>query len=168
MDRVDRQAYAVGDTYKNGGANMNLSGSPDYRARIRRRRLRKRLQHDPAAVHRPASRGLFRRPSVSILARLPGGCFQSALDLLIPRTINLGGGRSFSCARISSTPQPSDHHLTEYESTAYQPFDPVAVTKLPYDADGNLVPARTRPNRAGFGLANEYSRQVQLGIRFRF
>ena len=31
------------------------------------------------------------------------------------------------------------------------PGDPVTITNLPYDANGNILPARVRPNNAGFG-----------------
>jgi hypothetical protein len=44
------------------------------------------------------------------------------------------------------------------------------VTNLPYDPQGNLIPERSKPRGAGFGVANQYqaARSVQLQIRFSF
>jgi hypothetical protein len=36
------------------------------------------------------------------------------------------------------------------------PTDPVTATNLPFDADGNLIEARSRPRGAGFGVATAY------------
>ena len=50
------------------------------------------------------------------------------------------------------------------------PNDPVTITNLPFDANGNLIDARSRPRGAGFGVANDYQdpRRVQVQIRFSF
>ena len=41
---------------------------------------------------------------------------------------------------------------------------------LPFDANGNVLPNRVRPNQAGFGAATEYQnpRTIQAYIRFGF
>jgi hypothetical protein len=50
------------------------------------------------------------------------------------------------------------------------PNDPVTIVNLPFDANGNAIPARAKPNGAGFGVANLYQnpRTVQLQLRFAF
>ena len=50
------------------------------------------------------------------------------------------------------------------------PGDPVTITNLPYDANGNILPARERPNNSGFGQATRWQppRTMQLQIRFSF
>ena len=49
------------------------------------------------------------------------------------------------------------------------PSNPVSATNLPFDAAGNLIPARTIPRGAGFGVANNYQApRSQLQIRFSF
>ena len=50
------------------------------------------------------------------------------------------------------------------------PNDPVTIVNLPFDASGNAIPARVKPNGAGFGVANNYQppRTVQLQLRFAF
>ena len=50
------------------------------------------------------------------------------------------------------------------------PSDPATITNLPFDAAGNVIPSRARPNGAGFGVATDYQppRSVQLQVRFSF
>jgi hypothetical protein len=50
------------------------------------------------------------------------------------------------------------------------PADPVTPLNLPFDANGNLLPTRTRPNQAGFGAVNacQSPRTIQLYVRFSF
>ena len=50
------------------------------------------------------------------------------------------------------------------------PLTPGVVTNLPYDANGDLIPARSTPRGAGFGVANAYQapRAGQLQVRFVF
>ena len=36
------------------------------------------------------------------------------------------------------------------------PADPTTITNLPFDADGTLIDARSRPRGAGFGVATGY------------
>ena len=50
------------------------------------------------------------------------------------------------------------------------PSDPVTALNLPYDANGNILPNRVRPNQAGFGAVTAYQtpRNIQAYIRFSF
>jgi hypothetical protein len=50
------------------------------------------------------------------------------------------------------------------------PSDPVRATNLPFDANGNLIPARALPWGNGFGVASDYQapRSVQVQVRFSF
>jgi hypothetical protein len=50
------------------------------------------------------------------------------------------------------------------------PNDPATITNLPFDDDGNLIDARSRPRGAGFGVATDYqaARSVQFQARFSF
>jgi hypothetical protein len=50
------------------------------------------------------------------------------------------------------------------------PADPVTILNLPYDASGNILPNRVRPNQAGFGAVTGYQapRTIQAYIRFGF
>ena len=50
------------------------------------------------------------------------------------------------------------------------PSAPGTVTNLPFDSNGNLIEARSRPRGAGFGVATGYQepRSVQAQVRFSF
>ena len=167
-------AYAVGYSYTNGGGNVNLTGSPDYGGRIR-------IVGDTgngcsSDVHRQFNAAAFQGPLTGSVGLESGnnylkGCFQSAMDLSLQRTINLGGGRAMQL-RADVFNAFNEARITGRNTTISfaNPNDPVTATNLPYDANGNLVASRSLPRGAGFGVANAYQtpRQVQLQIRFRF
>jgi hypothetical protein len=54
--------------------------------------------------------------------------------------------------------------------TLASPAAAAQPTNLPFDAAGNVIPARAIPSGAGFGVANAYQtpRTVQLQLRFGF
>jgi hypothetical protein len=167
-------AYAINYSYNNGGGNVNLSGSPDYGGRIR-------IVGDTGGgcssdVHRQFNAAAFQGPLPGTVGLESGnnylkGCFQSALDLSIQRNINLGGPRVLQL-RADLFNALNEARITGRNTSIsfVNPSDPVTATNLPYDANGNLVAARSLPRGAGFGVANAYQapRQVQLQIRFKF
>ena len=97
LDRVDGDPYTVGFNYQSGGGNVNLTGSPDYGARIR-------IVGDPGAgccsdPYRQFNTAAFQGPLVGSVGLESGngylhGCFSQALDLSIARNIRLPGGRN--------------------------------------------------------------------------
>jgi hypothetical protein len=167
-------AYAIGYSYNNGGGNVNLTGSPDYGGRIR-------IVDDTGSgcsdnVYSQFNVAAFQGPLPGSVGLESGnnylkGCFQSALDLSLQRTINLGGGRAIQL-RADVFNAFNEARITGRNTTVnfVNPSDPVTATNLPYDANGDLVASRSLPRGAGFGVANAYQtpRQVQLQIRFRF
>ena len=92
-------AYTVGFNYQNGAGSSNLTGSPDYAARII-------LAGDPGRgcssdPYRQFSSDAFKGPAVGSVglessASYLRGCFTSVLDLAVQRNINLGHGRNLS------------------------------------------------------------------------
>ena len=121
--------------------------------------------------------GAFRGPLVGSDGLESGngyltGCFISSLDLAIARTIKLGGNRNAPVAgrRVQhrSTRRASSRGRRTMNLTS--PSDPATITNLPFDAAGNVIPSRARPNGAGFGVATDYQppRSVQLQARFSF
>jgi len=167
-------AYAIGYSYNNGGGNVNLTGSPDYGGRIR-------IVSDTGSgcsdnVYSQFNVAAFQGPLPGSVGLESGnnylkGCFQSALDLSLQRSINLGGGRVIQ-VRADVFNAFNEARITGRNTTVnfVNPSDPVTATNLPYDANGNLIASRSLPRGAGFGVANAYQapRQVQLQIRFRF
>jgi hypothetical protein len=167
-------AYTVGFTYQNGGSAVNLTGSPDYAARIR-------LVGDPGSgcsgdVYRQFNTAAFQGPLPNSVGLESGndylhGCFQSVLDLAIARNIKLGGSRSVQL-RIDMFNAPNAAIVSGRNTTLSlsSPTDPATALNLPYDAQGNLRSNFSLPKNAGFGVANNYqaARSLQAQIRFSF
>ena len=166
--------YSVSASYQSGGGNVNLTGSPDFAPRIR-------IVGDPGKgcssdPYRQFNAAAFQGPLVGSVGLESGndylkGCFSSVLDLSIARNIRLGGGRMLQL-RADMFNAPNSAQITGRQTTLTlsNPNDPVTALNLPYDAAGNILPTRVRPNQAGFGAVNAYqaARNVQAYIRFSF
>lgn len=167
--------YSVGFSYQNGGNSVNLTGSPDFAARIR-------VVGDPAKgcssdPYRQFNAAAFQGPLVGSVGLDSSndylkGCFLSVLDLSIARNIRLGGGRVLQL-RADMFNAPNSAQITGRQTslTLASPTDPVSPLNLPYDpATGTILSNRVRPNQAGFGAVNAYqaARNVQGYIRFSF
>ena len=167
-------AYAIGYGYSAGGGNVNITGSPDYGGRVRivgdtgsgcsSDPLR---QFNAAAFQGP----LPNSDGLESPAGYLRGCFQSAFDLAIARNFRMGGSRVLQL-RVEMFNAPNQAIITARNSTINlaSPTDPVTITNLPYDANGNVIDARSRPRGAGVGVATGYQapRSVQALIRFSF
>ncbi len=168
-------AYSVTQTYTSNGAPVNLTGSPDYAARVR-------VLGDPGGG---CSSDPLRQFTASAFAGpLPGsdglesgngylkGCLISQLDLAIARTIRLGKGGSSVQLRADIFNAFNQGAITGRNTTMQlpSPAAPTAIQNLPFDASGNVVDARSRPRGAGFGVATSYQdpRTMQLQIRVSF
>ena len=166
--------YTVGYSYSSGGSSINLTGSPNYAARIR-------IVGDPGAgcsadPHRQFNTAAFAGPLPNSLGLESAndylrGCFTSTLDLALARNIRLGGGRSVQL-RLDIFNAPNSAIVTGRQTTMNlaSPNAPDVATNAAFDASGNLVDSRSRPSGAGFGVANNYQapRTVQLQLRFSF
>jgi hypothetical protein len=166
--------YAINFSYQSGGTSTNLTGSPDYGARIR-------IVGDTGSgcssdIYRQFNTAAFNGPPVGSVGLESGNaymksCFSSVFDLSIARNIKLGGNRQVQL-RADMFNAPNSAIITGRNAsvTLASPSDPVTALNLPYDAAGNLIPARSLPRGAGFGVANNYQapRSVQVQIRFSF
>jgi len=74
--------------------------------------------------------------------------------------------------RVDVFNAPNSAIITGRQTTMQlsSPNAPTTPTNSPFDANGELIPARSRPNGAGFGVASGYQapRTVQLQLRFSF
>ncbi len=166
--------YTVTASYQSGGGNVNLTGSPDYGARIR-------IVGDPGAgcggdVYRQFNTSAFQGPPTNSVGLESGvgylyGCFQSVLDIALARNIRLGGSRNLQL-RVDMFNAPNAGGITgrQTQMNLTNPGDPSTILNLPFDANGNLLPNRVRPNQAGFGAVSGYqgARSIQGQIRFSF
>ena len=172
--RPNGSLYEVTQSYQSGNANANLTGSPNFGTRIR-------IVGDPGPgcsrdLYRQFNTAAFQGALVGSVGLESGnnylrGCFQSVFDLSIARNIQLGGNRSLQL-RVDMFNAPNEGRITDRNATLNltSPSDPVTPLNLPFDAAGNLLPNRVRPNQAGFGAATDFQdpRTVQAYIRFSF
>ncbi len=165
--------YDLGFSYQNNGASVNLTGSPDYGARIV-------YVGDPGGG---CSSDLYRQfnvtavtgPSYGSVGLESGrnrlrGCPDKTVDLSMSRDIRIGGGRKL-----------------EFRVDAFNAFNTVVISgrqaqiqyTSPLDltirnsqtlADGSPDPNRLTPRTAGFGAATAALplRSVQVQLRFAF
>jgi hypothetical protein len=181
-------AYTVGFNYQSGGSNVNLTGSPDYAARIR-------IVGDTGGgcntsdIYRQFTSAAFQGPLVNSLGLESGadylrGCFQSVIDLSIARNIRLGHGQTIQ-VRADMFNAPNSAIITGRNTTLQlaSPADPVTNTAPVFDpitgllnnginktSTGATSPDRSLPKNAGFGVVNNYQapRSVQVQIRYSF
>ena len=168
-------AYTVGFSYQSGGGNRNLTGSHNFAPRVV-------VVSDPGGgcnnsdMYRQFNVNSFQGPLVNSVGLESGnsylkGCFTSVLDLAIARNFRLPGGRSIQL-RVDMFNAPDQAIITNRNTTMNltTTADPVTITNLPYDANGNILPNRVRPNQSGFGQATQWQnpRTIQMQVRFSF
>ena len=167
--------YDVNYGYNANGGNRNITGSPDYAARII-------YTGDPGSGCSDNQYGQFNGSAVTgptfsnnSLGLESGrgllvGCADKTVDLSLARTIRLGGSRNlefrfdaFNAFNVA---------IINARSTTITYDNPVSrvVQNPQYLADGTLNPARLTPRNAGFGAATgaQNMRNFQAMIRFQF
>jgi hypothetical protein len=172
---VAGSAYTVNFSYQSGGGAVNLTGSPDFNARIR-------VLSDAGVgcsddIYRQFVTTAFQGPVTNSVGLESGtgylhGCFQSILDLAIARNIRVGKGRTVQL-RVDMFNAPNSAIITGRNTTLVlsNPTDPVTNVAPVFDpVTGALNVNRSLPKNAGFGVANNYQspRSVQVQIRFSF
>jgi hypothetical protein len=167
-------AYAAVYSYSSNGSATNLTGSPNFTPRVR-------VVGDPGSgcsgdPLRQFNTAAFAGPLYNSDGLESGngylrGCFQSQFDTSLARNIKLGGAKNVQI-RLDVFNLLNEARITGVNNsmTMASPLTPAAITNLPYDAAGNLVPARAIPKGAGFGVANTYQnpRSVQIQLRFSY
>jgi hypothetical protein len=166
--------YDATYTYQSGGANVNLTGSPNYAARIKvigdpgkGCSSNQYAQFDVNAFQGP---GYFSNGAESG-SNLLTGCPDHTLDLAVQRNIDFGKRRQLQL-RLDAF-NALNTVVYNARSTAIQyssPANPNTVLNFQYNPDGSLNPARLRPNQAGAGAVTgaQPMRTLQLQIRFVF
>ncbi len=152
--------YSVGYAYQSGGGNLALTGSPNYAARVIVRPdvdLGGGCNSDPLRQFNTAA---FQGPLPNSDGLESGngylrGCFLQTTDLSVARTIRLGGARTLQI-RVDLFNAFNHATITERQTSMSltSPTDQSQILNLPFDANGNVIPARALPNNsAGFGVA---------------
>jgi hypothetical protein len=167
--------YDVGYSYNSNGSNKNITGSPDYGARMIYTgdagsgcSDNQYGQFNPSAVTAPTytqnSLGLESGRGLLI------GCADKTVDLSLARTIRLGGSRQLQF-RVDAF-NAFNVAIINGRSTTLTLNNP--VDKVPqnaqYNADGSINTGRLTPRNAGFGAGTgaQTMRNFQGMIRFQF
>ena len=165
--------YDVTYSYTTGGANVNLTGSPNYPARIR-------VIGDPGAgcssnPFKQFNTAAFAGPTYGSTgtesgANLMSGCADHTVDLSIARTIRVGGNRAIQF-RADAFNVFNAVIISARQNTLQlnNPTDQV-IQNGQYNSDGTLNAARLAPKNAGFGAATgaQAMRSVQVQLRLMF
>ena len=165
--------YHITYAYQTGGANVNITGSPNYVGRVR-------ITGDPGSgcssdQYSQFNGTAFAGPTYGSLGLESGrnyliGCGDKTLDLAVARNFRLGGARNLQL-RLDVF-NVLDTAVLNARVTQLQLTTPDAqVIRNPqYLPDGSVDPTRLVPRTAGFGAATgaQTMRSMQLQIRFQF
>lgn len=165
--------YDLTYTYQTNGANVNLTGSPDYAARIV-------FVGDPGSGCSDDQYAQFNTKAVTGPKYgsdglesgrfLLGGCPDHTVDLAVARNIRLGGNRNLQFRldvfNVFNTVVINDRN----RNVIYQSPTDLTVLNSQTLPNGSIDPARLTPRTAGFGAATgaQPMRNLQLQIRFGF
>jgi hypothetical protein len=165
--------YSIGYSYQNNGGSVNLTGSPDYGARII-------ITGDPGSgcsndQYKQFNTAAFAGPTYGSNGMESGrnymrSCGTSIWDLSLARNVPLGGRRNFQFRAEVYNAFNSVFYTGRNTSVTYNnPVDKVIMNPQ-YNADGTLVQSRLKPNATGFGAVTGTNNPltVQLQIRFSF
>lgn len=166
--------YDLTYQYQNNGNAVNLTGSPDYAARIvfvgdpgsgcSDNQYR---QFNTAAVTGPQYRSVGLESGRNIL----GGCPNKTVDLAISRHIRLSSGSRTLQFRLDAFNVFNTVVINDRErNIIYRSPTDLTIVNSQTLADGSNDPARLTPRTAGFGAATgaQPMRNLQVQIRFGF
>jgi len=160
-------------SYQNNGGNVNLTGSPDYGARIvyigdpgNGCSDNQYAQFNTAAVTGPTYGSLGLESGRNILR----GCPDKTVDLAIMREIRIGGGRRLELRLDAFNAFNTVVINARQSQIQYNSPTDLTIRNPQTLADGSINPARLTPRTAGFGAATgaQAMRSVQLQIRLAF
>ena len=166
--------YDATYSYQSNGANVNLTGSPSYAARIK-------VAGDPGSgcssnQYKQFNASAFQGPTYNSIGDESGSyllnyCSDHTLDLSVSRSIRLGRSRQVQFRLdafnvLNSAVINAVQTLNQYNS----PADPVTIRNNQFNADGSVNTARLTPQTAGAGAATaaQFMRSLQVQLRFIF
>jgi hypothetical protein len=165
--------YDISYSYQSNGQNVNLTGSPDYAARIV-------YVGDPGSGCTSDQYSQFDRTSVAG----PGynsdglesgrnilrGCTQRDLDISLARNIRLGGGRSVQLRMDAFNAFNIVTFNGRQTQVQYNSPTDQTVRNSQFNTDGSLNESRLTPRNAGFGAVTSAAgmRTIRLTARFSF
>jgi len=165
--------YTVGYSFQNSATNQNITGSPDFGGRVS-------LKGSPGSgcskdIYKQFSTTAFAPPQVGSVGLESGvdymrGCFYQQFDLALQREFRFGEGRRLTF-RLDAFNALNQSHITGRNTTMQvASTTDSTIVNLPFDANGNLMSSRLKPNASGFGQATGWQsgRTLQAWLRFTF
>jgi hypothetical protein len=165
--------YDITYTYQSNGQNVNLTGSPDYAAKIiyvgdpgSGCSSNQYAQFNTAAVKGPTYGSVGLESGRFLL----GACPDHTVDLAIARDIRLGGNRNLQFRLDVFNAFNVVIYNNRQANVIYRSPTDQTIVNSQYLPDGTLDPNRLQPRNAGFGAATgaQPLRNMQLQIRYRF
>ncbi len=165
--------YDVTYSYQNNGQSVNLTGSPDYAARIiylgdpgSGCSSNQYAQFDTSAVAGP---GYF-SDGLESGRNSMRGCMQRDIDISLARNIRLGGGRAVQVRMDAFNAFNLVNFTNRQNEVQYVSPTDQTVRNSQFAADGSLNQNRLRPRDAGFGAVTQAAsmRTIRLTLRFSF
>jgi hypothetical protein len=166
--------YDATYTYQSNGNNVNLTGSPNYIARIRTVgdigsgcSSDQYQQFNTAAFAGPGYNSIGNESGVNLLS----GCWDHTTDMAIARNVKIGGNRQFQFRLdLFNVFNSVVINARQAQLQLNSPADPTTARNNQFNADGSLNSTRIRPTSAGFGAASgaQAMRTVQVQLRFTF
>jgi hypothetical protein len=165
--------YDITYTYQQNGTNTNLTGSPDYAARIV-------YVGDPGSgcssdQYRQFNTAAVTGPTYSSVGLesgryLLGGCPDHTVDLAIARNIRFGGNRTFQFRLDVFNVFNAVIYNNRNNNVIYRSPTDLTIVNSQFLPDGSIDPNRRTPRNAGFGAATgaQPLRNLQLQIRLGF
>jgi hypothetical protein len=165
--------YDLSYSYNANGSSQNLTGSPDYGARILYTgdpgsgcSDNQYAQFNMNAVTGPGyySNGMESGRNILI------GCPDHTVDLAIARNIRLGGGRQIQLRLDAFNAFNTVVYTGRQGQIQYNSPTDLTIRNNEFNADGTVSSSHTKPNTAGFGAVNgsNTARNLQLTARFSF
>jgi hypothetical protein len=165
--------YDLGYSFQSNGANRNLTGSPDYGARIV-------YLGDPGSGCTDSQYGQFNVSSVTAPTtgsvglesgrNLLIGCPNKVVDFSLARNIRLGASRQLRFQVDAFNAFNTVIYNGRSTTVQYETPTNLTIRNPQYLADGTLNPDRLTPRNSGFGAATgaDNLRNFQAMIRFSF
>jgi hypothetical protein len=167
--------YSLGYSYQSNGGNVNLTGSPDYGARLA---LLPGLgggcsdnqyaQFNGSAITPPTYGSLGMESGRNYMR----GCLTRNVDMSLVRRIRVTHSERYRAELRADVFNALNTVDINGRNTSVQFVSPTNLTVVnsQFNADGTLNQSRLKPNNAGFGAANSARtlRNIQLQLRFQF
>jgi hypothetical protein len=170
-------AYGLGFSYQNNGGSVNLTGSPDYGARVT---LLDGLGSGCGGLDNQYAQFNYKAitpPTFGSVGMESGrnymrGCFNRNVDMSFVRRIRVSSSERYRVELRADVFNAFNILDINGRQTNAQFTSPTNLTLVnsQFNADGSVVESRKKPNQAGFGAATGARglRNIQLQLRFQF